>query len=224
MINFDKLEFYKSDKGTFIDARSLEILNKLNDDDAISMEEISKLLGTSATRARQLLKNSSKEYAQGTWHIDLFQLRKKSFKSTFTQYVYRKGDMAEILKFKEYRDIKSEIIKNKRAYRKAMRVKYGLENFTYSSCSKANFNCAKCLNKTACDIANNKPFIKRLTVIMRMLEKMDYIPMPLQIQDIEQENAKLREKNTKLELQISELQIMLLKARQELLKTTFGMS
>lgn len=70
---------------------------------------------------------------------------------------------------------------------------------------------------SVCNIANNKPFVKRLSIIMAMLEHSNYDPKPcFKIFELEEKLKKAEAKIINLKIKISEQQTLLLKAAKEI--------
>lgn len=216
MINFDKLTPKKTKFGTFYDARFLKELDQLNEDDALTIEECAKILSITTNRVRQLIKESGRRYREGKWHIDLNTLLIQKGKCK----TLKKSDLAEFFKYLEHKQILKELRENKIAYRKAMNAKYGTITYTTKCCKEANFDCSICLNKNACSIANNKPFVKRITAILQILNNNNYEPNIMnRFAELEEENKKLKIKNADLKIKIFDLQKTLLNVKKELLES-----
>lgn len=101
MIDFDKLKPYKTKFGVFYDMRLIEELEALNDDDAITIEECSRILGVSYQRVWYIINESARFYRKGTWHCNIRErlITKRKYK------LLTKSDIAELFHFIEHKEI-----------------------------------------------------------------------------------------------------------------------
>lgn len=214
MIDFDKLKPYKTKFGVFYDRRLIKELESLNDDDAITVEECGRILGVTYQRVWNIINESARCHRNGTWHCNLRErlITKRRYK------LLKKSDIAEFFSFIEHKEILKEIRENKNAYKKAMQKKYGNVSFATTQCIKSNYDCEVCLNKNACSIANNEPFVKRLSYIMKILESKKFEPgIITKLEETEKENIKLKNEVIDLQTKILDLQKYILKLKKRII-------
>lgn len=130
-----------------------------------------------------------RDYEKGNWNFDIRTLTKKMYvdvpcPNSIARRGYRKHLCLGIIdfgKFKiEYEKYLNEYLypwqtvrTNKILARKAWIKKYGYITKGNQYCQKAIYDCSKCLNKTACDVArkhtNNEPVMIKMTKMLELL-------------------------------------------------------
>ena len=223
-INFDNLQTYQTPYGKFFDDRLVCVLEKLDDNEPITLRELATLLQKSTNYILYLIRRSGRDYKNGIYPIDVNSL---FFKTKIARgYIIQKKNIAEFFKYLQHKQCLTEIRKHKQAYKKAMKKKYGLDTFATSSCAKAGYNCAVCYNKEICEIYNNKNFTRKITQILKVLNVLDdgrvfYKTREKEIElkkQLEEKIKKINNENLELKIRIKELETLLLKAKKELIK------
>jgi len=130
-----------------------------------------------------------RDYEKGYWYFDIRTLVKKTYIDVpCPRYISRRGYQKHFcLAIKDFEEFKihfekylndylypwQEIRANKIIARKIWIKKYGYLSKGTQYCQKAMYNCSKCINKSACDIAKkhteNEPKMKKITKMLELL-------------------------------------------------------
>lgn len=128
-------------------------------------------------------------YEKGFWRFDIrtlvrnmpmniscsYYLSSKGYRRQFCQVVIDFTELKNQMEkyMNEYIYPMQELRKNKIIARKVWIKKYGFISRANQHCQASKYDCSKCINKSACDVAkkytNNEPAIKKTTKIFELL-------------------------------------------------------
>lgn len=137
----------------YLDFRIKNKIDKLEDDDYITLKELSYYLGVTRARLGYLLYSNRKYCKRDMYNVLLESfVEKHKFKKLANKIFIKKENIKHFQDYKAWLDEINEIRKNKAEYKKALLKYYGNPSQATKWCIEANYDCSQCVNREVCDM------------------------------------------------------------------------